>query len=145
MPSIEVIAVWIHDIKSKEICKLYLEQMEINDFVVSAQSTWYMYELYLVCLGFFCFQRTIKKKSKTKTKEILTQIPPDWRLCLDTCEPSVNARGTAVHAASLLSSTIFPVCAVELPEADESPGCMYTRKTTMEFASHGTFLNCAWE
>lgn len=68
MPSIEVIAVWIHDIKSKEICKLYLEQMEINDFVVSAQSTWYMYELYLVCLGFFCFQGTIKKiKNKNKT------------------------------------------------------------------------------
>ena len=77
MPSIEVIAVWIHDIKSKEIRKLYLEQMEINDFVVSAQSTCYMYELYLVCLGFFCFQGTIKKNQKTKTKQILTQIPPD--------------------------------------------------------------------
>ena len=39
MPSIKVIAVWIHDIQSNEICKLYLEQMEMNDFVVSAQST----------------------------------------------------------------------------------------------------------
>ena len=144
MPSIEVIAVWIHDIKSNEICKLYLEQMEMNDFVVSAQSTWYMYIPYLFCFLLFSANHQ-KKKSKTKTKQILTQIPPDWRLCLDTCEPAVNARGTAVHAASLLSSTIFPVCAVELPEADESPGCMYTRKTTMEFASHGTFLNCAWE
>ena len=65
MPSIKAIAVWIHDIKSNEICKLFfLEQMEMNDFVVSAQSTWYMY---IHCLFSFLLFSANHKKEKNKT------------------------------------------------------------------------------
>ena len=76
---------------------------------------------------------------------IIVYIPPDCRLRLDACEPAVNASGNAVQAASLLSSKRLPAGAVEFPDVAKSPGCRYNRKTTMEFESQGTFLNCAYK